>query len=303
MLPGDRSIGVSEGTMAPPYQRIHVVINPASGKGEPVLKYLADVCREHDVDWDISITRAYGDATQQARDALAQGVDLVVGSGGDGTQHEIANAVMGSGKPMGILPGGTGNGFATEMGIPKDYRKAVEVLCTSPKVRHVDVMRVGDQYGIQRLYAGIEPEQQVSREQKNRYGTLAYAMMTKKQMQASVDAPITLTIDGQRIETHGLKCYVVNSGRGGMGSIDKDFSVDDGILDVFVLSQNPMSLLAATERLLQVPSPWGRMYYWRGRDIRVECEPSKALWVDGEAAGRTPVDVSVIAGGLGVVVP
>ena len=289
--------------MAPPYQRIHVVINPASGKGEPVLKYLADVCREHDVDWDISITRAYGDATQQARDALAQGVDLVVGSGGDGTQHEIANAVMGSGKPMGILPGGTGNGFATEMGIPKDYRKAVEVLCTSPKVRHVDVMRVGDQYGIQRLYAGIEPEQQVSREQKNRYGTLAYAMMTKKQMQASVDAPITLTIDGQRIETHGLKCYVVNSGRGGMGSIDKDFSVDDGILDVFVLSQNPMSLLAATERLLQVPSPWGRMYYWRGRDIRVECEPSKALWVDGEAAGRTPVDVSVIAGGLGVVVP
>jgi len=289
--------------MAPPYQRIHVVINPASGKGEPVLKYLADVCREHDVDWDISITRAYGDATQQARDALARGVDLVVGSGGDGTQHEIANAVMGSGKPMGILPGGTGNGFATEMGIPKDYRKAVEVLCTSPKVRHVDVMRVGDQYGIQRLYAGIEPEQQVSREQKNRYGTLAYAMMTKKQMQASVDAPITLTIDGQRIETHGLKCYVVNSGRGGMGSIDKDFSVDDGILDVFVLSQNPMSLLAATERLLQVPSPWGRMYYWRGRDIRVECEPSKALWVDGEAAGRTPVDVSVIAGGLGVVVP
>ena len=289
--------------MAPPYKRIHVVINPASGKGEPVLKYLADVCREHDVDWDISITRAFGDAKRQAGDALANGVDLVIGSGGDGTQHEIANAVMGSGKPMGILPGGTGNGFATEMGIPKDYRKAVEVLCTSTKVRHVDVMRIGGQYGIQRLYAGIEPEQQVSREQKNRYGTLAYAMMTKKQMQASVDAPITLTIDRQRIETHGLKCYVVNSGRGGMGSIDKDFSVDDGILDVFVLSQNPMSLLAATERLLQVPSPWGRMYYWRGRDIRVECEPSKALWVDGEAAGRTPVDVSVIAGGLGVVVP
>ncbi|HEY8167465.1 MAG TPA: YegS/Rv2252/BmrU family lipid kinase [Candidatus Limnocylindrales bacterium] len=289
--------------MAPPYKRIHVVINPASGKGEPVLKYLADVCREHDVDWDISITRNYGDATQQARDALARGVDLVIGHGGDGTQHEIANAVMDSGKPMGILPGGTGNGFATEMGIPKDYRKAVEVLCTSSNVRRVDIMRIGDQYGIQRLYAGIEPEQQVSREQKNKYGTVAYAMMTKKQMQEAVDAPITLTIDGQRIDTHGLKCYVVNSGRGGMGSIDKDFSVDDGILDVFVLSRNPMSFLAAAERLLQVPSPWGKMYYWRGKDIRVECEPSKALWVDGEEAGRTPVDVKVLPGGLAVVVP
>ena len=289
--------------MAPPYKRIHVVINPASGKGQPVLKYLADVCREHDVEWDVSITRAFGDATQQAADALARGVDLVIGSGGDGTQHEIANAVMGSGKPMGILPGGTGNGFATEMGIPKDYRKAVEVLCTSTNVRQVDIMRIGDGYGIQRLYAGIEPEQQVSREQKNKYGTLAYALMTRKQMKESVDAPITLTIDGQLIETHGLKCYVVNSGRGGMGSIDKDFSVDDGLLDVFVLSRNPMSLVAAAERLLRVPSPWGRMYYWRGREISVVCEPSKALWVDGESYGRTPVEVKVLPGALSVVVP
>ena len=246
MLLAVRTVGVTgREAMAPPYKRIHVVINPASGKGEPVLKYLADVCREHDVDWDISITRAYGDATQQARDALARGVDLVVGSGGDGTQHEIANAVMGSGKPMGILPGGTGNGFATEMGIPKDYRKAVEVLCTSPNVRQVDVMRIGDQYGIQRLYAGIEPEQQVSREQKDKYGTLAYALMTRKQMQEAVDAPITLTIDGQRIETHGLKCYVVNSGRGGMGSIDKDFAWTMGMLDVFVAQPQPDELVAA----------------------------------------------------------
>ena len=289
--------------MTPPFKRIHVVINPASGKGQPVLKYLADVCKQYDVEWDISITRKYGDATQQAQDALARGVDLVVGSGGDGTQHEIANAVMGSGKPMGILPGGTGNGFATEMGIPKDYRQAVEVLCTSSHVRRVDVMQIGDQYCIQRLYAGIEPEQQVSREQKDKYGTLAYALMTRKQMKESVDAPITLTIDGQRIETHGLKCYVVNSGQGGKGAIDKEFHVDDGILDVFVISRNPISLIAAAERFFQIPSFKARMYYWRGCEITVECEPSKALWADGEIFGRTPVSVKVLPGALSVLVP
>ena len=289
--------------MTPPYKRIHVVINPASGKGQPMLKYLADLCKQYDVEWDISITRKYGDATQQAKEALARGVDLVVGSGGDGTQHEIANAVMGSGKPMGVLPGGTGNGFATEMGIPKDYRAAVEVLCTSSNVRHVDVMQVGDQYCIQRLYAGIEPEQQVSREQKDKYGTLAYALMTRKQMKESVDAPITLTIDGQRIETHGLKCYVVNSGQGGKGYIDKEFRVDDGILDVFVISRNPISVIAAAERFFQIPSFKARMYYWRGREITVECEPSKALWADGEEFGRTPVSVKVLPGALSIVVP
>ena len=75
--------------MTPPYKRIHVVINPASGKGQPMLKYLADLCKQYDVEWDISLTKRYGDATQQAKDALARGVDLVVGHGGDGTLARI----------------------------------------------------------------------------------------------------------------------------------------------------------------------------------------------------------------------
>jgi len=289
--------------MSAPYPQIHVVVNPAAGKGAPVLKALADVCGQHGVEWDISLTRKYGDATEQAREALARGVDLVVGCGGDGTQHEIANAVLPTGRPMGILPGGTGNGFATEVGIPADFYKAVEVLCTSTRVREIDAMQVGDQLGIQRVYAGIEPEQQVSRQQKDKYGTMAYAMMTGKQLKESIDAPIVLTIDGERIETHGLKAYVVNSGQGGKGSIDKDVRVDDGVLDVFVLSRNPMSMVAAAERFLQSPSKKARMYLWHGRDITIECEPSKAVWVDGEFAGRTPVHVKVLPGKLRVVAP
>ncbi len=54
-----------------PYRRIHVVINPASGKDEPILNVLNDVFREHGVDWDISLTHKYGDATAQARAAIA----------------------------------------------------------------------------------------------------------------------------------------------------------------------------------------------------------------------------------------
>ena len=56
--------------MSLPAKRIHVVINPASGKGVPVLKHLADVCREHGVEWDVSITHEFGDAARQAREAL-----------------------------------------------------------------------------------------------------------------------------------------------------------------------------------------------------------------------------------------
>ena len=123
------------------YRRVHVVINPASGKDEPILNVLNDVFREHGVAWDASVTHRYGDAGDQARAAIADGVDLVVAYGGDGTQHEVANAVVtaavatGRRTPMGILPGGTGNGFAREVGVPKKVRDATVMLCTSTRTR------------------------------------------------------------------------------------------------------------------------------------------------------------------------
>jgi diacylglycerol kinase (ATP) len=85
--------------MAPPYPHVHVVINPASGPNRPILNTLNDVFRKYGVDWDVSITKRYGDATRQAKDAVTRGVDLVVGYGGDGTQHELANAVIGTATP------------------------------------------------------------------------------------------------------------------------------------------------------------------------------------------------------------
>ena len=68
------------------HKKIHVVINPAAGKDEPILNVLNDIFHEHGVDWDVSITKKYGDATVQARAAIARGVTLVAGYGGDGTQ-------------------------------------------------------------------------------------------------------------------------------------------------------------------------------------------------------------------------
>lgn len=160
-----------------PFRRIPVVINPASGKDEPVLNVINEVFHQHpDIHWSVSVTQKYGDATQQARQAAESGVDLVAGYGGDGTQHEIANGIMGTPVVLGVLPGGTGNGFATELGTPKELRPAVELLCGGGQVRNVDIVKMGDIYFIQRLYVGIEPEEQTSRADKDRYGTFAYAI-------------------------------------------------------------------------------------------------------------------------------
>jgi YegS/Rv2252/BmrU family lipid kinase len=287
-----------------PYPRIHIVINPAAGKSEPILNTLNAVFYPYGIDWEVSVTHRFGDATEFARQAAERGFDLVVGYGGDGTQHEIANGVIGTGVPMGVLPGGTGNGFANELGIPGKLQPAVELLCTSHNQRQIDVAQIGEKYFIQRLFTGIEPEEQTSREMKDKYGTLAYLMRDVKRLGEIQDVPYRLRIDGEEVSVRGHKCYVVNSGKAGTGlSISANFAVDDGYLDVFMLSKDPKSVGAAADRFLNLPTEEASLYYWRGQEIAIDADPSQAVWTDGEYLGHTPVAVKVIPGGLSIAVP
>ena len=111
--------------MTLPYSKIHVVINPAAGQDEPILNVLNDVFHPAGVDWDISLTHKSGDATRLAAEAAALGVDLVAAYGGDGTQMEVANGLLGTGVPQAILPGGTGNAMAHDLGIGIKLQVAV----------------------------------------------------------------------------------------------------------------------------------------------------------------------------------
>jgi diacylglycerol kinase (ATP) len=295
------------------FRCVHVVLNPASGKDQPILGILNDVFKQYGVAWDATITHKYGDAMAQARAAIERGVDLVVGYGGDGTQHEVANAVIGTQTPMAVLPGGTGNGFARELGISKKMREAVELICSGGQVRHIDVARLsgragvagGEQYFIQRMYAGVEPEHQTTREMKDRFGLLAYAIQAPRQFRQARPARMRVTIDGTVIEDDGVKLYIVNSGMTGKGlRIGHTFRVDDGYLDVFVLGRDALSIMAAEARSLNLEeAPLAHFKVWRGRTITVECDPVKTIWTDGELYGETPVTVSVVPGGLAVLAP
>ncbi len=291
--------------MSAPYQHIHVVINPASGNNEPILNTLNDVFNQYSVDWSLSVTKKYGDATEFARRAAEEGVDLVAGYGGDGTQHEVANGIIGTDAVMGVLPGGTGNGFLNELGLPKKLQSAAELFCTSQKVRNVDVVRMGDSYFIQRLYVGIEPEEQTSREMKDKLGPFAYAVSSYRQTRSAVDVPYRISVDGEEITISANKCYVVNSGMMGSGLsvTGKQSAVDDGMVEVFVLNKNILQTLSSTmDRLMNLPTSAKDLYIWRGKEITIDTDPDQPVWTDGEYTGRTPLSMKVEPGALKVVV-
>jgi YegS/Rv2252/BmrU family lipid kinase len=291
-------------TSSPPYPRIHVVINPAAGKDEPILNVLNDVFHEYGVDWDVSVTKKFGDATEQARAAVARGVDLVAGYGGDGTQHEIANALVGSNVALGVLPGGTGNGFGHELGVPQTLADAARLICTSSKTRAIDMVRIDEHYFIQRLYTGTEPEQQTSREMKNRFGPLAYFGNMFEQRN-NPETRYRLTIDGVEREILAMRIYIVNSGqtKSGRSITGSKSAPDDGQLEIFALNtSNIETLRAAAQRFFDFDTAIAEEFFWRGQVIHIDAEPDQPVWTDGEFFGRTPLTAEVVPGAVKVVV-
>lgn len=289
----------------PHYKKIKVIINPAAGKDEPIINILNDVFYKHDVEWDVSLTHKFGDATELAQAAAASGdYDLVTAYGGDGTQMEIANGMKGSGVPMAILPGGTGNAMAFELNVPRDLRQAAELICTSEKLQTVDLAKANDTYFMLRLYSGVEESQKTSRKQKDSYGILAYPLSLVEMGLDLNHAHYKLTIDGETIEENGVACFIVNAGSiGGVDlSFDQKIDVSDGLLDVFMINTSISSLGSAAGRFLNLKS--GEAYHsWRGQEIVMEADPPQTVWVDGELLGSTPLTISSVPGALQIVVP
>jgi len=294
--------------MTLPYKHVHVIINPAAGHDEPILNVLNDVFHPAGVEWDISITHKFGDATRLAREAVASDVDLVAAYGGDGTQMEVANGLLDSGVPQAILPGGTGNAMAHELNVPINLRQAAELIVSSPKRRAVDLARMGDKVFMLRAYAGLSPEKAASREEKDKYGQLAYVQATLKFLSEVPPAHYHATIDGEVIEGEALIVFILNAGSiGGVLGIDLpkvgDVDISDGHLDVYAVTKGVQPVRAVSHHIFHHGESQAGVYHWRGKEITLHADPHQEVWIDGELGGQTPFTVIAMPKSLEIVVP
>lgn len=290
------------------YKKILVIINPASGGDEPILNTLNDVFHPVGVEWDIRITHKFGDATNLAKEAAAKGVDLVAGYGGDGTQMEIANGLLGSGIPMAILPGGTGNAMAHELNVPINLKRAAEMIISSSNRRAVDLARIGDRVFMLRAYSGVSAQDAASREKKNQYGQLAYIQASLKILTHISPTHFRAMVDGEVNEGEALICFILNAGSIGgvlghnLPSIG-NVSISDGYLDLFVLTRGIQPLIALSSHLSHIGESHTGIYHWRAKEITLEVEPPQDVWIDGEIFGQTPITTIAIPRAIEIVVP
>ena len=291
-----------------PYTKVHVVINPAAGQDEPILNVLNRIFHQAGVDWDVSLTHKSGDAARLAAEAAASGVDLVAAYGGDGTQMEVANGLLGTGVPQAILPGGTGNAMAHDLGISLNLREAAELIVASPKRRAIDLAKMGDRVFMLRAYAGFSEDEAASREEKDKHGQLAYVQAGLKFISDTQEVHFRATVDGEVIEGEALICFILNAGSiGGVMGISLptvgNVDISDGYLDLYAITKGLQPLRAVSKHLFNHEGSDAGVYYWRGKEITLEADPVQDVWIDGELGGQTPFTASAIPQALEIVVP
>lgn len=188
--------------------------------------------------WDYRIltTRQRGDAARMAQQAVEEGCELVVAVGGDGTVNEVASGVIHTPATLGVIPVGSGNVLARELGIPLNIRRACQTL-KNGRTRQIDVGRIGERYFLTVAGTGLDAYVVKRYDERSRCrGILPYfylAFVTFFQYQPQ---EIRLRLPDQEIVTTPLLVAFANIKQvGGWIIIAPQARPDDGLLDVCIL--------------------------------------------------------------------
>jgi YegS/Rv2252/BmrU family lipid kinase len=250
---------------------------------------------------------------QQARE---EGLDAVVVVGGDGTINEVVNGLAESSVALGVLPGGTSNIWAKELGLPTRSPRHLLPLVAAARAlvpgstRRIDLGKANGRYFLQWAGMGLDAEVTYAMEPRTRrmrrLGTLTYIVAGIATAANLVGTRARIWIDDERIYRRSILIVISNSQLyGGKVRIATDARLDDGLLDVSVFAGtgfvSAIRTVLGVVTGLHVRDP--RHSFYRGSVIRVEADKPMPIHVDGEPFDTTPLECAVVPRALSVLVP
>lgn len=298
-----------------PRKRLAVVVNPTKleGAGADVKARIGAVCEDQGWAEPLFLETEENDVGfGQTRQALAEGVDVVCAFGGDGTVRAVAQEMVGSGVPMGLLPGGTGNLLARNLELPTDDLDKAVAVALNGRNRHIDVgwmtlnpdevhleehVGEGSSVGIRRhaflVMAGLGLDaaimEDTSESLKARIGWTAYVPAGLKNILVE-RFRAHLSLDGGPTTTRRARTVLIgNCGKltGGI-NLMPDAEPDDGTLDVVVIAPKGITAwLAVVARVLtKSDRSTQTLDRYRCQSIGVRVDHEQKIELDGDIIGE-----------------
>ena len=285
----------------PTLNRICIIANPAARGVKARLQSLERLTRNV----VIKTTKGPGDAEAQTERAVQQGFETIVAAGGDGTINEVVNGIGTAPVALGILPMGTVNVFALELGIPFNLAAAWKVV-RGGKVRLIDLASANGHLFVQMAGIGLDAQivERNNRSIKHVLGPLSYLLTAT---QVAAERPPRLRVFSEGHATVEGSFVLVGNGRlyGGPFSLFKEADMQDGLLDVCVFKyMNYVALMRYVRgALFGSLTKFTDVHYFKARHLVVKADRLVPLEADGELAGHAPVEFFVRRRKLRVLVP
>jgi diacylglycerol kinase (ATP) len=281
-----------------------VILNPAANnerarRRQAQVESLARDCV-------LCATSRAGEAEALARNAAQEGFEKIVAAGGDGTINEVANGLAGSDATLGIIPIGTMNVFATELGLPAHDLELCWGVIQNENTRLVDLPMANKKFFVQLAGVGLDAQvvKETSAKLKRNFGPLSYLISAA---QIAARQPPRLSIQSENTSVDEGSFVLVGNGRlyGGPFPFFKQALIDDGLFDVVVFkSLGYLEIIKYLQDVIfsseiRVPE----VEYFQTRHLRVESEESVPVELDGELVGTCPVEFGLLERSLRVLVP
>ena len=241
--------------------------------------------------------------------ALRSGATMIVAGGGDGTVNAVASQIVDTKTVLGVLPLGTLNHFAKDLGIPEEIEEALNVLVTG-QIATVDVGKVNDRYFVNNSGLGLYPEMVFNREQRQKHGVSKWAaafIESVRALQRYRLLNIEIEIDGRRVQRRTPAVFVGNN--------EYEFSamraqnratLSAGLLSLYV--PHPQSRLKLVwfciRALIGNPKADAEFDRFLAREFTIKTDQPLSVSLDGEVVnGKSPLKYESKHGGLRVMAP
>ncbi len=267
--------------------RYPLIFNPRarSQKGERVLRFLMSKANR----FALFATNHAGEARDLAARFAAAGEPVVIAAGGDGTLNEVVSGLAGSGTILGVMPAGTMNVFAREMGIPSDSLERAFEIIEQGFVKDVDLFEANGSPFVQMAGVGFDAHviEETTWESKKMLGPLAYLLAAVRVLGEKPPEMEVICADGRREK--GVAVLAGNGSLyGGPFKVFRNASNHDSKLDVLIYKEAGYRIVLDSLRGLATGGIdlLASTSYLQTEEFTVHAEREVPVEVDGELLGR-----------------